>query len=158
MEKYQVESNGTMKDHKIQSMKNLKARWLVFLLLVLLSACIEPQELKIVNWNNHAIKWSVINGGATTSFLWKIHFQKNGSKRERLIFQSISFPYITDISVNGDYLFIHSGDSKFMHIHLDKLDDFIDDPIKYRKGVLEYTNNSYHEPDFIKKERKDAIK
>lgn len=131
---------------------------MVFLLLVLLVGCFEPQQLKTLNWNDHLIEWSVVRGSMTTPDLWWIHFQKNKWSKKRLIFQSISIPNIIDISVNGDYLFIYSGDSTFLHIHLDKIDDFIDDPIKYRNLVLEQTNNSYHEPDFIKKERENSIK
>ena len=66
----------------------------------------------MLNWNDNVVRWSVVNSGATTPFLWKIHFQRNRSKTKRLIFQSISSPYITDISIAGDNLLIHCAGSR----------------------------------------------
>jgi len=134
----------------------MKARYF-FILLFVLSGCIEPHELKILNWNNNAVRWSVVNGGATTPFLWKIYYQKNGSRQKKLIFQSISSPSITDISISTDYLLIHCDgygkQVKLIQINMREIDDFIANPIKYRKSILEQTNDSYHEPEFIWKTR-----
>ena len=140
----------------------MKVPYAFFILFLFLYGCIEPEELKMLNWNDNVVRWSVVNGGATTPFLWKIHFQRNGSKTKRLIFQSISSPYITDISIAGDNLLIHCfgsrGNEKIIEINIKNVDDFIDDPIKYRRSILEQTNNSYHEPEFIREDRATAIK
>ena len=140
----------------------MKAYYIFFILLFLLEGCIKPQELKLLNWNDNAVRWSVINGGATTSFLWEIYFQKNSSKHKKLIFKSYSEPYITDISISGDYLIIHcSGKSNHLNliqINLKKVEDFIDNPVNYRESILERTNDSYHEPEFIRENRDEAIK
>jgi hypothetical protein len=116
----------------------------------------------MLNWKDNTVRWSVVNGGATTSFLWKIYFQRNGSKTKRLIFQSISSPYITDISIAGDNLLIHcagsGGNEKIIEINIKNVDDFIDDPIKYRRSFLEQTNNSYHEPEFLREDRATSNK
>ena len=116
----------------------------------------------MLNWNDNAVRWSVVNGGATTPFLWKIHFQRNGSKTKRLIFQSISSPYITDISITGDNLLIHCGGSgrteELIEINMRNVDNFVDNPIKYRRSILEQTNNSYNEPEFVREDRAIVIK
>ncbi len=143
-------------------MKRLKLKFIIYLSIIFLFGCSETQELKILNWNDNAVRWSVINGGATTSFLWKIHFQKNGSKSKKLIFQSYASPYIEDIKVAGDNLIIYCGESRgkrnVIEINLKNISDFIDDPIKYRRSVLEQTNDSYHEPEFIRQARADDIR
>ncbi len=135
-------------------MGNMNFRYLFLILFLFLEGCIEPQELKILNWHDNAIRWTVVDGGATTSYLWKIYFQKNGSKRKRLIFQSYASPNISDISVSGEYLIIHSGgdrkDMRLIQIDMRKVDDFVDNPVIYRRSVLEQTNSSYQEPDFVK--------
>lgn len=125
-------------------------------LLLLLSGCFKPEHLKTVSWNNHEIEWSVVDGGATTSFLWKIHYKKWSGKK--LIFQSYADPYIQDIAVIGDYLLIYCQDSRFLYIPLDKIEDYVDHPVKYSRLALEQTNASYEEPGFIKSERKKLIK
>ena len=134
----------------------------LIVLMIFLSGCTEPEDLKLLNWKENAVRLSVINGGATTSFFWKIHFQKNGSKRKRLIFQSISSPYVESISVSGDKLIIHCGGTgkqeDRIEINIRDINDFVDEPVKYRKSILEQTNKSYREPEFIKEGRANDIK
>ena len=143
-------------------MKRLQLKVIIILSFLFLAGCIESKELKILNWNDNAIRLSVVDGGATTSFLWKIYFQKNGSKRKRLIFQSYASPYIEDITIAGDKLLIHCpgnrGNETLIEINMKYVDDFIDNPIKYRRSVLDGTNDSYHDPEFIRQERADDIK
>lgn len=143
-------------------MKSLKSKVIIIISSIFLAGCIEPIELKILKWNDNAIRLLVVDGGATTSFLWKIHFQKNGSKRERLIFQSYASPYIEDITIAGDNLLIHCGvkrgNEQRIEINMKNVEDFIDDPIIYRRSVLDQTNDCYHEPEFIRQDRADDIK
>ena len=136
--------------------RTLKGRFMALVMLMMLTGCFEPEHMKTVSWNNHGIELSVVNGGATSPFRWMIHYRKWSGRK--LIFQSISTPYIEDIAVNGDNLLIYCTDGRFLHIHLDKIEEFIDHPVKYRKLVLEQTNASYHEPGFIIEERKNSIK
>ncbi|WP_144607022.1 hypothetical protein [Algoriphagus algorifonticola] len=137
-------------------------KFVPLLFFVTLVGCGTPTELKTVNWNGNRITWTVLDGGATTSYYWKIFFTKKGSNSQDLIFESYSSPYITDISTNGNKLLIHCAvdrdSTDIITIDLNKIEDFIDDPIEYERSLLEQTNESYIEPEFVKQDREFAIK
>ena len=129
----------------------------LFLSLVTLLGCSPPTELKFVNWDGNQITWTVLDGGATTSYLWQIFFRKNESDPQKLIFKSYSSPHITDISLAKSELLIHcfrDRDSEyFITIDLTKVEDFIENPVEYERSILKRTNKSYREPEFVVKER-----
>lgn len=143
-------------------MKSKTISAILLALSLFLSGCFEPEELQLLSWKDNAVRLSVIKGSATTPDFWKIYFHKNGSKRYKVIFQSISSPYIESISIAGDNLLIHCGASgskeQRIEINLKYVDDFVDNPVKYRRSILEQTNESYHEPEFIRKDRAIHIK
>lgn len=67
----------------------------------------------MVKWRGNTIRLSVINGGATTSFLFKIDYERDWILgKRRLIFESYSTPYLEDISVENDKLVIDCLASK----------------------------------------------
>jgi hypothetical protein len=134
---------------------------IIFILTIVFTSCIKPEVIKTIRWNDNTIKLSVINGGATTSFLYKIEYHRNWVfGKDRLIFQSYSTPDIEDISVENDKLIIdcfagHDQTEKIL-IDLKNINKFIVNPIKYRRDVLVKTNRFYVEPDFVKKDREKA--
>ena len=132
------------------------------IMLLILTNCGIPTDLKTVNWKGNMVSWSVLDGGATTSYLWKIHYKEKGSTSEHLIFESYSTPYITDISIKRDQLLIHclvnKDSTDYITLDLNEIKDFIDDPVKYDRTILESSNHSYHEPTFVKRNRESAIK
>ncbi len=136
-----------------------KLKYLILLILVaVLASCIEPEETKTIDWNGNTITLSVINGGATTSYLYKIEYKRKWIfGRERLIFWSYSTPTVSDISIENDKLLIHSlvrnNQTNNITIDLKNINKFIGSPVKYRRSELVRTNAFYIEPDFIKQER-----
>jgi len=99
----------------------------------------------------------------TTSYLYKIEYKRKWIfGKDRLIFWSYSTPSINDITVKNDKLIIHcfAGKNQTNNIIIDlkNINKFIGNPVKYRRDVLEKTNDFYVEPDFIKENRKEAIK
>jgi len=138
-------------------MRNL----VIILSFITLFSCGTPKELKTVNWKGNQITWTVLDGGATTSYYWQIFFTKEESHSRKLIFESYSWPYITDISNSNNQLLIHchvdSNSTNTIVINLNKIDDFIENPIKYQRSMLEQTNESFNEPEFIKRDREFAI-
>lgn len=143
-------------------MSELMKKLAILILFATLISCGTPTELKTVNWNGNRITWTVLDGGATTSYYWKIYFTKKNSNNRNLIFESYSSPYITNISTSGNNLLIHCAVDReitdFITIDLNQINDFIDDPVEYERTLLEQTNNSYTEPEFVKRDRKFAIK
>lgn len=146
--------------HKWTKMTKLKYI-LFFILVVVFSSCIKPEVIKTIKWNGNTIRLSVVNGGATTSFLYKIDYEGDWFLgKERLIFESYSTPCIKDISVENDQLMIDcfaaNNQTKRIMIDLKKINKFIGNPIKYRRNILVKTNGYYVEPDFVKQERQKA--
>jgi|GEM_PF-4012980 hypothetical protein len=140
-------------------LKNL----IILILLISFSSCIKPEKVKTIDWNGNTITFSTINGGMTTSYLYKIEYKRKWIfGKDRLIFWSYSTPSINDITVKNDKLIIHcfAGKNQTNNIIIDlkNINKFIGNPVKYRRDVLEKTNDFYVEPDFIKENRKEAIK
>jgi len=140
-------------------LKNL----IILILLISFSSCIKPEKVKTIDWNGNTITFSTINGGMTTSYLYKIEYKRKWIfGKDRLIFWSYSTPSIDDITVKNDKLIIHcfAGKNQTNNIIIDlkNINKFIGNPVKYRRNVLEKTNDFYVEPDFIKENRKKAIK
>jgi len=133
----------------------LKKLTLTLLLVSLLFSCIKPEKVKKINWNGNMITLSVINGGMTTSYLYKIEYKRKWLfGNDRLIFQSYSTPAVKDISLENDKLIIncYSGRSQSNNItiNLADINKFIGNPVKYYRGSLEKTNNCYVEPSSAK--------
>ncbi len=140
-------------------LKNL----IILILLISFSSCIKPEKIKTIDWNGNIITFSTINGGMTTSYLYKIEYKRKWIfGKDRLIFWSYSTPSINDITIKNDKLIIHCFARKNqinnIIIDLKNINKFIGNPVKYRRDVLEKTNDFYVEPDFIKENRKEAIK
>lgn len=137
-------------------------RILQIVLILILFSCGKPQELKTLNWNDNQISWTVLDGGATTSYYWQIFYKSQDENKNKLIFESYSSPYLTDISIQNNNLVIHALDDhnqpEFINIDLTKIEDYIKEPVKYERTILKQTNDSYKEPEFIKLEREFAIK
>lgn len=135
-------------------------KMLPLILFLITLGCIEPEEIKSIEWNGNKIKWTVLNGGPTTSFLWKVYFTEKNSNKENLIFESYSTPYVTDISVRGDYLLIHcygeKNKNEYIVLNLTMIDEFTDNPIEYFDCELKQTNDAYYEPEFVKREREET--
>jgi hypothetical protein len=134
-----------------------------FILIISFTSCIRPEKIKTIDWVGNTITLSVINGGATTSYLYKIEYKRKWIfGRERLIFWSYSTPSVDDISVENNKLIIHCFASKNQAnrivIDLKNINKFIGSPVKYRRDVLEKTNDYYDEPNFIKQDRQQAKK
>lgn len=129
----------------------------VIIFVFTLCGCCNSREVKLLNWNNNAIRLTETNCGATTGFLWKIYFHKNGRRTEKLIFKSYSSPAIETIRVAGDNLYIgcgeQNGSKNIIEINLKDVDDFISTPVYYYKFIIRSTNASFHEPEFIRDER-----
>lgn len=128
-----------------------------------LTSCINPEKIKTIDWNGNTITSSTINGGATTAYLYKIEYKRKWIfGRDRLIFWSYSTPGINDISVENNKLIIHclASDNQTNNIIIDlkNISEFVGSPVKYRRGVLEKTNNYYDEPNIIKRDRQQAKK
>ncbi len=142
----------------------IKIKYLIFLtLIVVFTSCIKPEVIKMVKWRGNTIRLSVINGGATTSFLFKIDYERDWILgKRRLIFESYSTPYLEDISVENDKLVIDCLASKNQTnkilIDLNNINKYIGNPVKYRRNVLVKTNAFYIEPDFVKRDRQEAIR
>lgn len=143
-------------------MTNLK--YLIFFILsVFLISCTTTEKIKTIDWNGNTITLSIINGGATTAYLYKIEFKRKWIfGRDRLIFWSYSTPILNDISVENDKLTIHcfasENQTNNIIIDLKNISEFIDRPVKYRRSILEKTNKYYNEPNFIKRDRQQAKK
>ena len=140
-------------------LKNL----IILILLISFSSCIKPEKIKTIDWNGNIITFSTINGGMTTSYLYKIEYKRKWIfGKDRLIFWSYSTPSINDITIKNDKLIIHcfarKNQTNNIIIDLKNINKFIGNPVKYRRDVLEKTNDFYVEPDFIKENRKEAIK
>jgi hypothetical protein len=143
-------------------MKKLK-NLIILLFIILFTSCIKPEKTKTIDWNGNTISLSVINGGATTAYLYKIEYKRKWIfGRQRLIFWSHSTPSVSDISVENDRLKIYSfaSDNQTNNIIIDlkNINKFIGSPVRYRRDVLEKTNDYYDEPYFIKQDRERAIK
>ncbi len=141
-----------------------KLRNLILLtLIILLTSCLKPEKVKTIDWKGNTITFSTFNGGATTSYLFKIEYKRKWIfGKDRLIFWSYSTPSVNDISVENEKLIIHCfgarNTTNDIIIDLKNINKFIGNPVKYRRDVLEKTNDYYDEPDFIKQNRQQAIK
>ena len=138
-------------------LKNL----IILLFIILFTSCIKPEKIKTRDWNGNTITLSVINGGATVAYLYKIEYKRKWIfGRDRLIFWSYSTPTVNDISVENDKLIIHClaprNKTNDIIFDLKKIDKFIGNPVKYRRGVLEKTNDYYDE--ILKQKRQQAKK
>jgi hypothetical protein len=106
---------------------------------------------------------SVINGGATVAYLYKIEYKrKRFLGRDRLIFSSYATPSVNNISIENNRLIIHcfSGENQTNDVpnNLKDINSYLGNPVKYRRSVLESTNKAYIEPGFITQERQLSIK
>ena len=136
---------------------------IIIKLIILLTSCLKPEKVKTIDWKGNTITFSTYNGGATTSYLYKIEYKRKWIfGKDRLIFWSYSTPHINDISVENEQLIIHCFANKNrtndIFIDLKNISKFIGNPVKYRRSVLEKTNDYYDEPDFIKQNRLRTIK
>ena len=128
---------------------------IIFLLIISFSSCIKPEKIKKIKWDGNTITLSVINGGMTTSYLYKIEYKRKWIfGKDRLIFWSYSTPSVKDITVENDKLIIHcfapKNQTKNIIIDLKNINKFIGSPVKYRRGILEKTNDFYDAPKTIK--------
>jgi len=136
-----------------------KLKYLLFIILLInFSSCIKPEKVETVEWEGNTIKLSVINGGATTSYLYKIYYKRKWMLgKDRLVFLSYSTPAVKGISVENNNLtidcFAGNKQTNRIIIDLNDIDEYIGSPIKYRRDVLEKTNEFYDEPSFIKRSR-----
>ncbi|PSR54228.1 hypothetical protein AHMF7605_12190 [Adhaeribacter arboris] len=138
----------------------MKVRYLWF--LIFLISCGETKVLKTVNWKGNTITWEVLDGGATTSYLWKIMFSEKGESSKDLIFRSYSTPYVGDIEVHQDKLLILIPDFKnkvndTIAINLRDVEEYIDEPVDYKRNALKNSNKYYKEPNFVKEDREYYI-
>ena len=129
------------------------------LFIILFTSCIKPEKIKTRDWNGDTITLSVVNGAATVAYLYKIEYKRKWILgRDRLIFWSYSTPTVNDISVENDKLIIHClaprNKTNDIIIDLKKIDKFIGNPVKYRRGVLKKTNDYYDE--ILKQKRQQA--
>lgn len=133
-------------------MKYIKLIFFSVLFALLLSSCLEPEKTKTVIWKNYYLTLEQYNGGATVSYFWKIKVHKRSWLREHSIFESYSFPNIQDISLTGDILWIIINEEKDQKIAIDltKVNEFIKEPVSYKRGILQNSNNLYKEPYFIR--------
>jgi hypothetical protein len=134
-----------------------------FLLIVSIFSCIKPEKTKTIKWDGNTITLSVLNGGMTSANLYLIEYKRKWIfGKNRLIFWSYSTPSVNDITVENDNLIIHclarKDQTNTIIIQLNNINEFIGSPIKYRRDVLEKTNDFYVEPNFIKQSRKEAAK
>lgn len=135
---------------------------MVFTLVVIFTSCIKPEVIKTIKWNGNTITLSVINGGATVSYLYKIEYKRKWIfGKDRLIFWSYSTPIIDNISIENDKLIIHCladrNQTTNIIIDLKRINKFIGSPVKYRRSVLEKTNAFYIEPDIIKRDGQKQV-
>ena len=135
--------------------------FIILLLIILFTSCIKPEKIKTLDCNGNTITFSVTNGGATTAYLYKIEYKRKWILgRDRLIFSSYSTPAVNDISVENEKLIIHCfavrNQIHNVVIDLKNINKFIGNPVKYRRDVLEETNDFYIEPDFLKQNRQEA--
>ena len=129
------------------------------LFIILFTSCIKPEKIKTRDWNGNTITLSVVNGGATVAYLYKIEYKRKWILgRDRLIFWSYSTPTVNDISAENDKLIVHClaprNKTNDIIIDLKKIDKFIGNPVKYRRGVLKKTNDYYDE--ILKQKRQQA--
>lgn len=140
-------------------LKNL----IIFFFILFFTSCIKSEEIKTIDWKGNTITLSVGNGGATTPFLYKIEYKRKWILgRDRLIFWSYSTPAVNDISVENNSLIINcfagNNQTNNIIIDLENINKFIGKPVKYRRDVLEKSNDYYDEPNFIKRDRLQAKK
>jgi hypothetical protein len=140
-------------------LKNL----IILSFILFLSSCIKPETVKTITWNGYRITLSVINGGATVAYLYKIEYKrKRFLGRDRLIFSSYATPSVNNISIENNRLIIHcfSGENQTNDVpnNLKDINSYLGNPVKYRRSVLESTNKAYIEPGFITQERQLSIK
>ena len=138
-----------------KTFKKWRVLSVIVLLLISLSSCLEPEEVKTIDWKGNKITFSTFNGGMTTSYLYKIEYKRKWIfGKDRLIFWSYSTPSVNDISVENDKLIIHcfarKNQTNNIIVDLKNINKFIGNPIKYRRDVLEKTNEYYDEPNFLK--------
>ena len=113
----------------------------------------KPIEIRTLQWKGNTIKLSVLSP-ALSSDLWEIHYKRKFMGFDRLIFKSYSYPPVTDISIKNNNLKIQSDKYTIIIIDLENINNYIGNPIVYRRSVLKKTNNYYVEPEFIKEGRK----
>ncbi len=136
---------------------------IILMFIVIFTSCSKPEKTKKIDWNGNTITFSIFNGGATTAYLYKIEYKRKWKfGRERLIFWSYSTPSVSDISVENDNLIVHcyavKNQANNIIIDLKNINKFIGSPVRYRRDILEKTNNYYDEPYFIQQDREQAIK
>ena len=133
-------------------MKYIKLIFFSVLFILLLSSCLQPEKTKIVIWKNYNLTLEQYNGGATVSNFWKIKVHKRSWLREHLIFESYSFPNIQDIRLKDNILWIITNEDKDQKIVIDltEINDYIKEPVIYKRGIMQKGTNFYKEPDFIR--------
>jgi hypothetical protein len=84
----------------------LNLRFAILLLGLLTSACWVTKQVKQVRWQGYTFQLAVADGGATTSFNWKVTAQYQGffGTREQDLFEAYGGPYLTDIQVEDNTL------------------------------------------------------
>jgi hypothetical protein len=136
----------------------LNLRFATLLLALLTSSCWVTKQVKQVRWQGYTFHLAVSDGGATTSFNWKVTVQYQGffGTREQDLFEAYGGPYLTDIQAEDSTLVLlttYHGHPERIELDLQHLAAFLQDPIRYHRYTLRQRNAFYHEPDFIKAER-----
>jgi hypothetical protein len=136
----------------------LTLRFAILLLALLTSACWVTKQVKQVRWQGYTFQLAVADGGATTSFNWKVTAQYQGffGTREQDLFEAYGGPYLTDIQVEINTLvLLATSNSHPERIELDLLHlaAFLQDPIRYHRYTLRQSNAFYQEPAFIQAAR-----
>jgi hypothetical protein len=136
----------------------LNLRFAILLLALLTSACWVTKQVKQVRWQGYTFQLAVSDGGATTSFNWKVTAQHQGffGTREQDLFEAYGGPYLTDIQVEDNTLVLlttyHSHPERIA-LDLQHLAAFLQDPIRYHRYTLRQRNAFYQEPAFIQAAR-----
>jgi hypothetical protein len=133
-------------------------RFGTLLLALIITSCWSTKQVKQVRWRGYTFQLSESDGGATTSFLWKVtaHYPGLLGTREAELFEAYGGPFLTDIQVEDSTLVLladHNGRSERIVLELQHIDAFLDDPIQYQRSTLKQSNPFYREPEFIKAER-----
>jgi hypothetical protein len=134
----------------------------ILLLPLLICSCWTTKQVKQVRWQGYTFQLTVSDGGATTSFNWKVVARSQGifGTREEDVFEAYGGPFLKDIAVEeGHYLVLFANEGsrqERIEIDLQHLDAFLDEPVLYHRYTLKKSNSSYVEPEFIKSARKSG--
>ena len=129
-------------------------RFALLLLPLFTCACWATKPVKQLRWHDYVFELAVADGGATTSFSWRVTARHQGwfGVREEQLFEAYGGPYLTDLQLEDSTLVLVAKDEgKLQRIEVDlqHLDTFLQEPIRYYRYTLKQNNPYYHEPAFL---------